>query len=122
MGNSKSCESQERATAISMGYEGLKKQSCMSIGTTATGPTSSQMMMGADDSKMKRIKKDALWKPLFREFRGFYRSQINQTLSLSDVCNSTQESSVLEETLEQQSLAYLKEIGAPEHIVNNKIY
>ena len=80
------------------------------------------MMMVSDDSKMKRIKKDALWKPLFREFRGFYRSQINQTLSLSDVCNSTQESSVLEETLEQQSFAYLKEIGAPEHIVNNKIY
>lgn len=73
-----------------------------------------------DDIKSnKRIKKDALWKPLFREFRSFYRTQINQTLSLSDVIHSNEPVERLTKTLEQQSRAYLKEIGAPEHIYEN---
>ena len=37
-------------------------------------------MGSVSDSKCKRIKKDALWKPLLREFKNYYRTLLSQTL------------------------------------------
>jgi len=46
------------------------------------------MMLDPGDLNKKRVKKDVLWKPLLREFRGFYRSQINHFVDLREVVNS----------------------------------
>lgn len=43
------------------------------------------MMMDPSNLSKKRVKKDMLWKPLFRGFRTYFRSRLSQYLDVSAI-------------------------------------
>lgn len=69
------------------------------------------MMLDPGELNKKRVKKDVLWKPLLREFRSFYRSQLNQSVDLREAFNPF--AADLTNTLELQCRKFLASIGAP---------
>ena len=46
------------------------------------------MMIDPADLNKKRVKKDVLWKPLLRGFRGYYRNKLNQCVNFQSVIDS----------------------------------
>ena len=77
------------------------------------------MLKQVEEFNEKRIKKDALWKPLLRSFRSFLRSQLHIVLDVNKVFDNKGE--ISDETF-QACQEYLDKMEAPEEIKTNMKY
>ena len=69
-------------------------------------------------SNSVRVKKDALWKPILRGFRIFIRTSLKEYLDVNKIFDGSGD---LSRHAQESCKRYIKSIGAPEHIQNNKL-
>lgn len=69
------------------------------------------------ETTVKRVKKDALWKPLLRGFRLWVRARIQQFFDISNFFDSAGE--VRQEVFEACA-NFMLTLGLPERVVNNQ--
>ena len=66
----------------------------------------------------QRVKKDALWKPLLRGFRIYLRRSLQIFLDINQIYDGSGD---LSQKAQEACKKFIKSVGAPEHIQNDKM-
>ena len=72
-----------------------------------------------EDPLAKRIKKDALWKPLLRSFRTWLRRLLSPDLDISKVFDMR---SNVKPEVKEWCREWLKKVNAPPEVINSEHY
>ena len=75
--------------------------------------------LGMEDPLAKRIKKDALWKPLLRSFRAFFRRLLSPQLEISKVFDVRGD---IKPEVRDWCKKFLTRVGAPQEVIESKHY
>lgn len=76
--------------------------------------------MDPTDIRKNRAKKDALWKPLLRGFRNFYKDELIHALDLHKFKKFIKRAKLAE--MEEACRDFLEKSQAPRHIVENPLH
>ena len=71
------------------------------------------------DPELGKVKKDPLWKPILREFRQFFLTELSEALGTHLI--RTTLSPLETETLETESRNFLTKLKAPDHLKEKKL-